>query len=283
MKNLNGQNAILTGASRGLGTYIARTMAGRGINLVLAARDAAKLEETRRACEALGVRAIAVTTDVGSPDDLQRLVETAEREFGTIDILVNNAGIEINASVNGHSIDQVDAILRTNLSAPIWLTKLVLPGMLARRRGAIVNISSLAGKSATPYDAIYSASKHGLNGFTSSLGIELDGTGVTAGVVCPGFVSDAGMWADTGQKAPRMMREVPPQRVADAVIKVIEGATEVLVAPGPIRPLFALAELFPGVTKFATKRLGVLDSMRNRAVDVAPSQVADEGMPVGKR
>ena len=279
MKNLQGTNAILTGASRGLGTYIARTLAERGVNLVLAARDAEKLEETRRSCETLGVRAIAVATDVSSMDDLRRLVETAERELGAIDILVNNAGIEITASVNGHSFEQVDAILRTNLSAPIWLTKLVMPGMIARRRGTIVNVSSLAGKSATPYNAIYSASKHGLNGFTASLAIELDGTGVTTGVVCPGFVADAGMWADTGQKAPRMMREVAPQKVADAVVKVIEGAGEVLVAPTPIRPLFALAQLFPGVTKIATKRLGVLDAMRNRALDVE-SQPARDKAPV---
>ena len=184
--------------------------------------------------------------------------------------------IEITASVNGHSFEQVDDIVRTNLNAPIWLTKLVLPGMLARRRGAIVSVSSLAGKSATPYNAIYSATKHGLNGFASSLAIELDGTGVNAGVVCPGFVADAGMWADTGQKAPRMMREVSPQKVADGVVKAIEGAVEVLVAPGPIRPLFALAQLFPGMTKIATKRLGVLDAMRSRAHDVesAPERTA---------
>lgn len=275
MQNLSGANAILTGASRGIGPYIARTLAARGVNLVLAARNAEKLEETRRACETMGVRAIAVPTDVTSMDDLHRLVDTAERELGAIDILVNNAGIEITASVNGHTIEQVDDIVRTNLNAPIWLTKLVLPAMLARRRGAIVNVSSLAGKSATPYNAIYSATKHGLNGFTSSLSIELDDTGVNAGVVCPGFVADAGMWADTGQKAPRMMREVAPQKVADAVMKAIEGSVEVLVAPGPIRPLFALAQLFPGLTKIATKRLGVLDAMRGRALDTESHPARD--------
>ncbi|MEP7348131.1 MAG: SDR family NAD(P)-dependent oxidoreductase [Gemmatimonadaceae bacterium] len=268
MKDLKGATAIVTGASRGIGPYIARTLAARGANVALAARNASQLDETRRACESSGVRAIAIATDVTSMDDLRRLVDTVEHEFGPIDVLVNNAGIEITASVDGHSAGQVDDIVRTNLNAPIQLTKLVLPSMLARKRGAIVNVSSLAGKSATPYNAIYSATKHGLNGFTSSLAIELDGTGVTAGVVCPGFVADAGMWADTGKKAPRMMREVAPQRVADAVIKVIGGSSEVLVAPGPIRPLFALAALFPGLTKIATKRLGVLDAMKGRAIDL---------------
>jgi uncharacterized protein len=272
MKDLNGTTAILTGASRGIGTYIAKTLAARGVNLVLAARNADKLEETRRACEAAGVRAIAVATDVTSMDDLRALVAAAEREFGTIDILVNNAGIEITRSVNDLSVEQVDDVIRTNLSAPIWLTKLVLPAMLARRRGAIVNVSSLSGKSATPYNAIYSATKHGLNGFTSSLAIELDGTGVNAGVVCPGFVANAGMWADTGAKAPRMMREVSPQRVANGVIQAIKGAGEVLVSPMPIRPLLALSELFPGMTKFATKRLGVLDAFKSRAAVAEPDK-----------
>src|ERR1700682_5580795 len=94
MKDLRGASAIVTGASRGIGPYIAKTLAAQGVNVVLAARSADKLEDTRRAREALGVRAIAVATDVTSMDDLRRLVAAAEREFGAVDILVNNAGIE---------------------------------------------------------------------------------------------------------------------------------------------------------------------------------------------
>jgi NADP-dependent 3-hydroxy acid dehydrogenase YdfG len=95
VKHIRGSCAIVTGASRGIGTYIAKTLAVQGVSLALAARDAAKLEDTRTACEALGVRAIAVPTDVTSREDLRRLVERVERELGPIDILVNNAGIEI--------------------------------------------------------------------------------------------------------------------------------------------------------------------------------------------
>ncbi len=264
MKNLRGKNAIVTGASRGIGPYIARTLAAQGVNVALAARDAAKLEQTRSACEQMGVRAIVIATDVTSMSDLERLVHTTSAELGAIHILVNNAGIEVTDSVDGTTFAQVDDIIRTNLNAPIWLTKLVLPGMLERRLGAIVNVSSMAGKSTTPYNAIYSATKHGLNGFTSSLAIELEDTGVNAGVVCPGFVGDAGMWADTGQKAPSMMREVSPQKVADAVMKVIDGATEALVTPGPIRPLLALSALFPRVEAFAIKRMGIVEVFRSR-------------------
>jgi short-subunit dehydrogenase len=213
----------------------------------------------------MGVRAVAVACDVTSMDDVRRLVDTAQRELGPIDILVNNAGIEVTASLPGHGFEQIDGIIRTNLNAPIWLTKLVVPGMVERGRGAVVNVSSMAGKSIMPYNAIYGATKHGINGFTGSLRAELDGTGVTAGVVCPGFVGEAGMWADGGGKAPALMREVSPRKVAEAVLKVIGGAPEALVTPGPIRPLLALQELAPGVNKVLLKRMGILQTLRRRA------------------
>jgi short chain dehydrogenase len=104
-----------TGASRGIGTYIAKTLAAHGVSLALSARDAAKLEDTQEACETLGARAIAVPTDVTSREDLRRLVETAGRELGPIDILVNNAGIEITKSLQDTPFDEIDAVVRTRL------------------------------------------------------------------------------------------------------------------------------------------------------------------------
>lgn len=257
MKELRGSNAILTGASRGLGTYIAKALAARGANLTLAARSAEKLEETRRACESLGARVVCVPTDVTVREDLQRLVETAERELGPTDILVNNAGIETSATLSDHSFEQIDAEITTNLNAPIWLTRMVLPGMLARGKGAIVNMASIAGKGAAPYGTIYSATKHGLIGFSESLRLELDGSGVTVGVVCPGFVSDAGMWADGGGKAPISLKEVAPEKVAVAVLKAIEGAPELIVTSGPLRPLLALIAVAPSLQYPALKLMGV--------------------------
>ncbi len=263
MKDLRGANAIVTGASRGIGPYIARTLAAQGVNVALAARSADKLEETRRACESLGVKAIAVATDVTSMDALRRLVATAEAELGAIDILVNNAGIETTGALETLTFEQIDDLLRTNLNAPIWLSKMVLPGMLARKRGAVVHVSSMAGKSGAPYNSTYSASKFGLNGFSDSVNFELDGTGVHMSVVCPGFVSEAGMWKNRGGKAPRMAREVSPQKVADSVLKAVRGAREVLVMPTPIRPLLALAQLAPGVERAIVKRMGIVAAMRD--------------------
>lgn len=274
MKDLRGANAIVTGASRGIGPYIAKTLAAHGVNVALAARSVDKLEETRRACQSLGVKAIAVATDVTSMDDLRRLVATAEREFGAIDVLVNNAGIETTGTLESLTFEQIDDLLTTNLHAPIWLSKMVLPSMIARKRGAIVHVSSMAGKSGAPYNSTYSTSKFGLNGFSDSLNFELEGTGVHMSVVCPGFVSEAGMWKNRGGTAPRMMREVSPQKVADGVLKAVRGAQEVLVMPMPIRPLLALAQLAPGIQRSIVKRMGIVAAMRDnpQPVPTAPER-----------
>jgi short-subunit dehydrogenase len=264
MKDVRGKTAIITGASRGIGPHIARALAGEGANLVLAARDVTKLEETRAACEALGVRATSVATDVTRDDDRRRLIAAAEQQ-GPIDILVNNAGVEFPGTLTQLTFDQVDTILETNLRAPSHLSKLVLPEMLRRRTGAIVQVSSMAGKSGAPYNAIYSTTKFGLQGFVESMMFELDGTGVHMATVCPGFVAEAGMWVNRGGKAPAMMREVSPQKVAGAVMKAIHGKREVLVVSGPIRPLLALNQLFPGMQKPVLKRMGIAEAMRGQS------------------
>jgi short-subunit dehydrogenase len=261
---LKGSVVVLTGASRGLGERMALDLAGRGAHLVLSARDAAALEKVATACRAAGGEATIVAGDVSQATDRQRLVTAAEA-VGPVDVLVNNAGIEIAVSVLDQREDDIDRQLQVNLSAPIHLTRAFLPGMLARRKGVVVMISSMSGKGPTPYNAIYAAAKHGMNGFTSSLRLELAGTGVHAGVVCPSFVAEAGMWSDTGLKAPAAMREVPPQKVVAAVRKVISGAAEVLVTPGPIRPMLALGQLFPALDTFVLSKMGIIRALQARA------------------
>jgi short-subunit dehydrogenase len=258
---LKGRRALLTGASRGLGVFIARGLAKEGVDLVLTARDASKLAGVKDECEKLGSRVSVLAVDVCLADDRERLL----REAGAIDILVNNAGVEITRGL----VDQTDADVRsqieTNLVAPIELTRGVVPGMITRGAGVIVNVSSMSGKAATPFNTIYAATKHGLNGFSSSLAAELFGTGVHVGVVCPSFVAEAGMWADGGLDAPKMMREVPPARVVKAVLRVLRGESEVLVTPGPMRPLLALRELMPGLEGRMLRAMGVAKVLARRA------------------
>lgn len=255
---------ILTGASRGIGVAIARELARDGGVLVLTARDLAGLELTAEAVRAAGAKAHVVVGDVTLPEDRERLLQEA-RSLGDIEVLVNNAGLEIAIALVDQTPDDIQRQLAVNLTAPILLAREVLPEMVSRGRGAVVMISSMSGKSPTPWNSIYTATKFGLNGFTASTRIELHGTGVNIGVVCPSFVAGAGMWADTGVKAPRMMREVPLERVAQGVRAVINGAGEVLVTPSPVRPLLAIAQLLPGMDRPVLERMGVLRVLRERA------------------
>jgi uncharacterized protein len=255
---------VITGASRGLGVVIAEDLAADRGTLVLAARDEAGLRATAAKVGARGARAVIVPCDVTRPEDRARLLAAAEAE-GPVDVLVNNAGVEIAMAVLDQTEADVEQQVRVNLLGPIHLTKAFLPAMVARGRGAIVMVSSMSGKSPTPYNAIYAATKHGINGFTASLRIELHGTGVQVGVVCPSFVREAGMWSDAGVPAPAMFKEVAPQAVARAVRKVLAGKAEVLVTPGPIKPMLALAQIFPTMDGPALRFMGVLDALKARA------------------
>jgi uncharacterized protein len=263
---LTDRTVLLTGASRGIGAVLAVRLARERPRLVLAARDVRKLETVASECTGLGASVTVVEADVSAPVDRERLVRTA----GTVDVLINNAGVETTTRLTDQAREHVEAQVATNLLAPIELTRLLLPAMLARRSGIVVNVSSMSGKVPTPYNAVYSATKFGLSGFTAALRFELEGSGVHVGTVCPGFVADTGMWSGTGVRAPALMREVPPQKVADAVFKVIAGAREVLVTPGPVRPLLVFREIFTGSDGAVMKMLGVMDVLRERARRASP-------------
>ncbi|PRQ06879.1 SDR family NAD(P)-dependent oxidoreductase [Enhygromyxa salina] len=265
--DLHQRKVLLTGASRGLGVHIARALAGAGAQLLLTARDATKLAEIAQACERAGAKVSVIAADLANPDDRASLIDRA----GEIDILINNAGVEYTRRLLDQTDAQVHAQIALNLAVPIDLTRRVLPSMLARGTGTIVNISSMSGKGATPFNSVYAATKHGLNGFTTSLRLELHGTGVHVGVVCPGFVS-AGMWGRTGIRAPLALREVGPERVAAGVMKVLRGAKQVLVTAGPVRPLLALVELFPGIEGPMLRMTNIVRTLEQRAnaLDAAP-------------
>ncbi len=251
MKNLQDRVAVVTGASRGLGTYIAKELAGAGCHVVLAARTVPALESLAEEIRGMGRRALAVACDVADGESRRSLVSAALAEFGRIDILVNNAGIEVTAHFEDQDDEELDRITRVNLTAAMQLTRLVLPGMLERKRGHIVNIASLAGKAPVPYSSPYAASKAGLIAFTEGFRMEFRKRGVSASVICPGFVAEAGMYADwereVGAKASFLAGTVKPERVARDVVKAIrKDRPEMLQFWVPARPTVALAELMPG-------------------------------------
>ncbi|MDJ0852553.1 MAG: SDR family NAD(P)-dependent oxidoreductase [Myxococcota bacterium] len=272
--DLRGRVVVLTGASRGIGVQIARDLASTGAHLVLAARDQGGLEETADLVRAAGGRAEVFACDVSQEERRGALVKAA-LGLGPIAVLVNNAGIEVPLTLSDQTAADVERQIVVDLLAPIQLTRLVLPHMLSAGRGAVVMISSMSGKTPTPYNSIYSAAKHGLNGFAGSLRIELAGSGVHVGTVCPSFVAEAGMWVDSGTPAPRLMPEVPQESVVRAVRRVIDGSPEELVTPTPVRPMLAIGQLFSGFDRMLLERLGVLAALGERAQALARKRAQD--------
>lgn len=271
MKSLRNKNAILTGGSRGLGPFIARALVREGVNLALAARSAAELDLIAQELKKTGAHVIAIPTDVTIESERAALLRRIEEELGQTDILINNAAIGHFARFERQDESDMIRIIDTNLVAPMLLTREVLPGMLERAHGHVVNIASLAGKRGIPYEAAYAGSKAGLIQWSNALGMELEGTGVDVSVMCPVYVSGAGMFAVHGVPAPRLAGSISPQRVASAVIAALhKGTQEVIVRPGPTRPLYALNELSPRIGRALLKLMGVISVQR---------RLADRGEP----
>lgn len=206
----------------------------------------------------LGLRAIAIPADVTREADRAALVKRAQEELGQIDILVNNVRIISAHGFGGKSQEDMIQIVETNLMAPLFLTRKLLPGMLECGCGHIVNIASMAGKKGIPNEVTYTASKTGLVEFSNALRTELEGTGVDASVICPVYVSRVGMFAVYEVPAPRLAGSISPQQVSKAVIRVIrQNIGELIVGPSPTRPLLALNALSPRLGDLIIKSMGV--------------------------
>jgi short-subunit dehydrogenase len=282
MKISAGQTVLLTGASGGLGQYMAHALAERGVNLALVAYPGNELEDLREAVEKRGARAATWASDLRDPEQRRALIDQVRDRFKEIHILVNNAGVEFTSAYHDLTEENIREILAVNLEAPMVLTRMLLPEMLRRGSGHIVNISSLAGKSGPAFQEPYAATKAGLGGFTASLRSTYRHTGVSASVILPGFV-DAGIYASlktrTGCSAPPLLGISAPEAVARAVIQAIErDLPEVIVNPLPVRPLFAFCALFPRAGEWAIEKTGANDFFR-RTVKILATRSGEPPVP----
>jgi short-subunit dehydrogenase len=245
------RNAIVTGASHGIGVYIARALAARGLNLLLVARSEGEL-----ACvaEELGggeAKVAFAAVDLADPAAAQRVVEAAWSELGPVDVLVNNAAVELQRRFHLLDRHEIETVLRVDLIAPIELSHLLLPQMLERGYGRIVNVSSLAGRVGFPFTEAYAAAKDGLIAFSRVLRNDYRASGVSASAVVLGAVKGTGVGQrtldETGLTSGTAFIMVKPERVSRAVVRAIEKDTaELVVTRGPGRLMKALMDLFPG-------------------------------------
>ncbi|HKC19315.1 MAG TPA: SDR family NAD(P)-dependent oxidoreductase [Candidatus Dormibacteraeota bacterium] len=277
------QTALLTGASRGIGPYIARALATRGYDLVLASRSQAELEALAAELRTPDTRVAVAVADLTDDASISSLATTAEVALGSIDVLVNNAGGDPQREFGEMTWSENEAILHLNLIAPVQLTHRLLPGMLGRGRGHIVNISAVAGRVGFPYLEAYAAAKDGMIGFTRVLRHDYRPRGVSASVVILGAIRDAGQGQRTsdemGTKLPKLGTS-PAADVATAVVEAIEkDQAQIVVAPGPGRLLLALLELFPGLGAFINRQSGA-DATMSKVIAFRKQRTPYPALPI---
>jgi NAD(P)-dependent dehydrogenase (short-subunit alcohol dehydrogenase family) len=204
--------ALVTGGGRGIGRSVALALAGQGADVAVAARSAAEIEAVAAEIRASGRRAVPIVCDVGHRVEVERMVRIAEAELGAVGIAVNGAGVALSAKF----VDTDDAMweqhLRVNLTGTFLVCRAVVPGMIQRRVGRIINIASTSGKVGFMYVAAYCASKHGVVGVTRALALEVARQGVTVNAICPGFV-DTGLTARSVETIVRKTGMTPEKAV----------------------------------------------------------------------
>ncbi|MFD4180394.1 SDR family NAD(P)-dependent oxidoreductase [Rhodococcus sp. NPDC058514] len=271
MERLRGRVALVTGASGGLGPVIARALAGEGMDVAVTGRREDALAAVVADLRAFGVRAEAVPADLTDPGAAGALIERAEQAVGPIDVLVNNAGVENVAAFTALTPAELTEMVDVNLTAPMLLTRDVLPGMVSRGRGHVVFISSMAGKFGQAYTEPYSATKAALIGLNQALRAEYGPSPVGFSVVCPGFIGGDGMYqrmVERGIRSNRVIGETTTTRVADRVVSAIrKDLPEVIESGAPVRPLLAIAAVAPRFAERVAARIGVKEMFRRLSED----------------
>lgn len=244
-------HAVVTGASSGIGEAIARTLASRGYSLTLVARRVELLESLAKS---LHSPARVVAADLSDPDKATAFLPDAEAHFGPVDVLVNNAGVQYLGEFSQFDPAKGEQCLRLNLLTPLRLTRAVLPGMIARGRGAIVDVASLAAIAPTPYMTYYNASKAGLAAASESLRAEVAGSGVHVVTVYPGPVDtamgQAGYAAYGDSFAVKATPMGTPEVMAQQVMQALDDRVDRIIYP----KAYWSARWFPGVTRWFLDR-----------------------------
>jgi short-subunit dehydrogenase len=266
MQSLKEKHVLLTGGSRGLGAVIAEALAQKGANVALAARREEDLNVVADHIRHYGVKTLVVPVDLENAVQRRKLLDKVLDKFGAIDVLINNAGLYGVGSYLKLSWETICKVIEVNLIAPMNLSYLVLPYMVSKKEGHIVNIASVAGKRGFPYGATYSATKAGLAEWTRGLRLELREQGIHFTTLFPGYVMGAGMFAKTGLTPPWIIGSCTPESVAKAVIQgILKNRKEILVNSRPLQPILNIGESFPSFADWMMKKIGAYDLQRRMA------------------
>ena len=249
---LKGSVVVVTGASAGIGESTALAFAREGAKVVVCARRAERLDALAERIEREGGTALAVPCDVTDPGRVAQLPSVVEAAFGGCDVVVNNAGIPGGGAFTELSYEQIERVVSVNLLGVLYGTRAFLPGMIARHRGHVVNVASIAGRFATPGASVYTATKHGVVAFSEALFYEVEPAGVRVTAVNPGFVSTEGFPQE--HVPARLVLKV--ERVANAIVDAVrrDAGPEVTV-PAWLGPLEAFRVLTPPLYRWGVRKV----------------------------
>lgn len=252
---------LITGASQGIGAACSRVFQQRGARLSIVARDPEKLATVG------GPDTLRTAGDITSDEVRRNVVARTLERFGGIDILINNAGMGLYSAASSAPMDQARALFELNLFAPLALAQLVVPGMRERRRGTIVNISSIAGKVTLPWFTLYSVSKFALGSLTDGLRMELKPYGIHAMTVWPGYVKTDFQAHALGTRPPETIRKgkqfaITAAECAEAIARGVERDAHNVVVPRIGWILVAFNRLLP---RFVESRLSAINQSRASA------------------
>jgi uncharacterized protein len=253
---VRGRIALVTGASSGIGRDTAIDLARRGATVAICARRTDRLEETLARCREHAPACRAYACDVRDREQIRRTAAAARSDLGPIDVLVNNAGIGAYHLFTQAPDEEFEDLMRVNFFSALWFTREIVPGMVERRTGAVVFVSSFAGRVATWRHTAYSASKFAMTGLAEALHYELASSGVHVAVIYPGVIATE--LFDKGPGFDHLRHVVEPQRlgtevVTRAIAKAIEKERFEVFAPGRYELIWKLRALFPRLVARGTR------------------------------
>lgn len=216
-------NVLVTGASSGIGAATARRLAAAGHTVGVVGRRADRIDRVLADCRATSPESYGWVLDLGDLAAAEAWAGEAESRFGRIDVLINNAAIPMRMPLAELAAATVDEVMRVNFLSPVRLTLRLLPAMLTRRSGTIVNVASMGGRLGIAHEAAYCASKFALTGWSEAMAIDLHGTGVHVRLIQPGPI-DTDIWDRPGNRAAAIdVPKEPPEMVAKGILDAIEG------------------------------------------------------------